>query len=194
MILASVRHHVVLHTTCCLRTILVFHDTVALVVYHSVPLLLQQLLVQAKVGECGDHHALAAFRRSRCATLLGYAVKVTNLHVKVAAVLYPVAHLLLARGHDKYAALALLHKSLGYAKSRKRLARTRAIGEHISLAEGVLSVSVLFAEELCLCSQHVLLLLWQKIGQGLLDILHVAYLHLDRLGIHLSLILVVQRL
>ena len=152
VVLVAVRHHVVLHTACRLRTLLVLHDAVALVVYHSVPLLLQQLLVQAKVGECGYHHALAALRRSRRTTFLSPTVKVTNLHVQVVAVLNPVAHLCLARGYNKYTSLALLHKSLRYAKSRKSLARTRAIGKHIALAISMLSVRVFTAEELCLRS------------------------------------------
>ena len=159
VVLASVRHHVVLHTACRLRTILVLHDTVALVVYHSVPLGFQQLLIHAEVGECGYHYALTALCSSRCATLLGYAVKVANLHVQVASVLYPVAHLLLTRGYNKYTSLALLHKSLGNAKSRKCLARTSTVREHVALAVGVLSVRVFLAEELRLRSQYVFLLL-----------------------------------
>ena len=189
MVLASIRHHVVLHTACCLRTILVLHDTVALVVYHSVPLGFQQFLVHTEVCECGDHHALAAFCSSSSATVFCPAVKVTYLHVQIMSVLYPVAHLLLARGHNEYSSLTLLHKSLGNAKSRKRLARTRAVGEHIALAVGVLSVRMLIAEELCLCFQHVFLLLRQKERQSLLDVLLVAYLYLDRLGSYLSLVL-----
>ena len=159
VVLASVRHHVVLHTACCLRTILVLHDTVALVVYHSVPLGFQQFLIHAEVSECGYHYALTALCSSSSATLLSPVVKVANLHIQVASVLYPVAHLLLARGHNKYTSLALLHKSLGNAKSRKCLARTRAVGEHVALAISVLSVCMLIAEELRLRSQYVFLLL-----------------------------------
>ena len=36
-VLVTVRHHVVLHAACRLRTLLVLHDTVTLVVYYSVP-------------------------------------------------------------------------------------------------------------------------------------------------------------
>ena len=157
--LVTVRHHVVLHTACCLCALLVLHDTVALVVYHSVPFGFQQFLVQAEVGKGSDHHALTALRRSRSAALLGYAVKVTNLHIQVVSVLYPVTHLLLARCHDKDTPLALLYKALGNTKSGVRLARTRSIGEHITLAISVLSVRVLLAEELRLRSQYVFLLL-----------------------------------
>ena len=159
MVLVPVGQHIVLLTTCSLRSFLVFHDAVALVIDDGIPLGFQEFLVGSHVGIGSDNHALATLGGGGCALLLGYGIQVTDVKTKVLAVLHPVSDLLLARSNEKDSALALLGKSLGDTQTSVCLSCTCAVGEHIALAVCVVSVGVLLAEELSLGFQYVFLLL-----------------------------------
>ena len=160
MVLVPIGQHIVLLTTCSLRSLLVFHDTVALVIDDGIPLGFEQLLVGSHVGIGSDNHALAALGGGGGSLLLGYGIQVTDVKTKILAVLHPVGDLLLTWSHKKDSALVLLGKSLGDTQTSIGLSCTCSVCEHIALAVCVVSVGVLLAKELCLGFQYVLLLLW----------------------------------
>ena len=112
MILVTIGNHVVLHTSGCFSTLLVFHDTVTLVIDNGIPFCFKEFLIKTKVCKCSDYHSFSTLGSSGCATFLRPGVKIFNIQSKIFSVLYPVGNLLLARSNKEYSSFTLLSQSL----------------------------------------------------------------------------------
>ena len=193
MILVTIGNHVVLHASGSFSTLLVFHDTVALVIDNGIPFCFKKFLIQTKVCKCSDYHSFSTFCSSSGSTHFCPGVKILNVQTKILSVLYPVGNLLLARSNKEYSAFALLSQSLSNAKTCVCFSCTSSIGKQVALTVSMFTVCMFLSEELSFSLQYVFLLLRQEIRQSLLYVLHIAHLHFDRLGFHLSLVLLFKR-
>ena len=146
------------------RGFLALHDLVALVIHNEVETVLQKGEVLAGISVGGYYDSLTLRLRGAGARCLGYVVKLLNLQTKVQTVISPVGHLLLTRGENKHATLALLYKALHDAKAGVGLSCSRTIGEHHAFTITVLAVLVALVKELRLGFQYIVLLLGQEVG------------------------------
>ena len=140
MILVTIGNHVVLHTSGCFSTLLVFHDTVTLVIDNCIPFCFKKFLVKTKVCKCSNYHSFSTLGSGGCPTFLCPGVKVFNIQAEISSVLYPVGNLLLARRNKEYSAFALLSQSLSNAKTCICFSSTSTIGKQIALTVSVLTV------------------------------------------------------
>ena len=111
MIFISVCHHVVLHTSCCLSALLVFHNTMALVIDDCIPFCFKKLLVKAEVCKGSDNHTVTTFCCCSSSLFLGDRIQITDIQPKILSILHPVIYFLLAWSNKEDSTLALFGKT-----------------------------------------------------------------------------------